>query len=263
MEIDESRRPLDAADVAAALDGAGWTGPSPVLLGRVGSTREHAIDLLASGSPAMTAVVAERCTDPGLGPTSPGSLPAGAALWVSLLVPGIDPDGEPAWLANLASLAVVDSLRAAARVPAEITWPDGITVPGAACGGGSAGVRRTGTVRVDALPAGYVVSLVVNVAVGLLELPSGATSVLSDGGVIDRTALLAALLPALARRTAAWRSGDASARADYRERCRTLGQLVDVGDARGRAVGVDERGDLVVDADGRAAVVARSEAALV
>ena len=262
MDLDESRLPLDAARVGAALDAAGWPGPPPTLLGPVASTHAEAAAMLDAGAEALSSVVAECADAPDLGPQSPGSLPAGAALWVSAVVPGIDPDAEPAWLVNLASLAVVDALRAVAKVPAEIVWPDGITVPGAACGGGSAGTRRTGAVRVDALPGGYVVSLVVNVGVGMLELPAGATALYADGGRIDRTEILGALLPALGRRVAAWRSGDPDARRAYLDRCQTLGRLVRVGDAEGRVVDVDGAGDLVVDVDGRTRALARGDAEL-
>ena len=262
MDLDESRLPLDAARVGAALEAAGWPGPAPTLLAGVTSTHAAAAELLAAGAEALSTVVAERADVPDLGPQSPGSLPAGAALWLSCVVPGVDPDTEPAWLVNLASLAVVEALRAVAKVPAEIAWPDGITVPGAACGGGSAGTRRTGAVRVDSLPGGYVVSLVVNAGVGMLELPTGATSLYADGGRIDRTEILAALLPALGRRVAAWRSDDPDARRAYLDRCQTLGRLVRVGDAEGRVVGVDDAGDLVVDVDGVMKALARPDAEL-
>jgi BirA family transcriptional regulator, biotin operon repressor / biotin---[acetyl-CoA-carboxylase] ligase len=262
MDLHESRLPLDAARVGAALDATGWSGPAPTLLGAVASTDAEAAALLAAGVEALSVVVAEAADAPDLGAQSPGSLPAGAALWVSCVVPGIDPDAEPAWLVNLASLAVVEALRAVAKVPAEIGWPDGITVPGAACGGGSAGTRRSGAVRVDAHPGGYVVSLVVNVGVGMLELPPGATSLYADGGRIDRAEILGALLPALGRRVAAWRGGDPEARRAYLDRCQTLGRLVRVGGAEGRVAGVDDTGDLVVDVDGVARALARADAEL-
>jgi BirA family biotin operon repressor/biotin-[acetyl-CoA-carboxylase] ligase len=262
MELEESRRPLDPDRVGAALEAAAWPGPAPVLVGAVTSTRTEAAAMLASGADALTAIVAEQSADPDLGAQSPGSLPAGSALWLSVVVPGVDPDAEPAWLVNLASLAVVEALRTSSKVPAEIVWPDGITVPGAACGGGSAGTRRVGAVRVDALASGYVVNLVVNVALGMLELPSGATSLYADGGRIDRTGLLGALLPALGRRIAAWRSGDPAARRAYRDRCRTIGRLVRLDDAEGTVVGVDDHGDLVVETGSSTCTIARAEADL-
>lgn len=262
MELDESRRPLDAERVGAALESAAWPGPEPVLLGAVTSTRAEAAALLAAGADQLTAVVAEQAAEPDLGAQSPGTLPAGSALWLSVVVPGVDPDAEPAWLVNLASLAVVEALRTSSKVPAEVVWPDGVTVPGAACGGGSAGTRRVGAVRVDALASGYVVSLVVNVGLGMLELPSGATSLYSDGGRIDRVEVLGALLPALARRIGAWRSGDPEARRAYRDRCQTLGRLVRIDEAEGRVVGVDEHGDLVVEVEAGTRTIARADADL-
>lgn len=250
MDLDESRRPLDAGAVSAALTSAGWAGPLPVLHGAVTSTAAEALALLAGGAPALTCVVAESVAEAALGAQSPATLPAGSALWLSLVVPGAAPGAEPGWLAPLSALAVVEALRSAASVPAEAAWPDAVTVPGAACGGGSAGVRRTGAVSATCTPDGCVVSVVVNVGVGLLELPPGATSVFADGGRIDRTAILAALLPALARRAADWRDGSEPARRDYRGRCQTLGRLVRVGGAEGQVVALDEQARLVVDVDG-------------
>jgi BirA family biotin operon repressor/biotin-[acetyl-CoA-carboxylase] ligase len=270
MELEESRAALDAESVRSALGRAGWGGPDPVLLGTVGSTRGEAAELLAAGADPLLAVVAESATerdeivadrDHRAVPvrTAPPP-PPGSTLLLSMVVPGVDPDAEPAWLVNLASLAVVEALRTAAKVPAEIAWPDAITVPGAACGGGSAGERRAGRVRVDAHPAGYVVTVELYVALGMLELPPGATSVYADGGRIDRAEILGALLPALGRRIAAWRSGDPAARAAYRDRCQTLGRLVQVDDVEGRATGVDDRGDLVVEVGGATRSLARERA---
>jgi BirA family transcriptional regulator, biotin operon repressor / biotin---[acetyl-CoA-carboxylase] ligase len=268
MDLDESRRPLDSARVNDALEAAGWDGPAPLLRSTVTSTGSEAAELLAHGAEALLAVVAESASDP-LGIVAPADVrdgvparpvavpPAGSALLVSMIVPGVDPDAEPAWLVNLASLAVVEALRTAAKVPAEIGWPDAITVPGAACGGGSAGIRRAGRVSVDTHPTGYVVTVAVFVALGMLELPAGATSVYSDGGRIDRAEILGALLPALGRRIAAWRSGDPSARTAYRDRCQTLGRLVGVDDVEGRVTGIDDRGDLLVEVGAETRTLAR------
>ena len=252
MELDESRHPLDEARVDAALAASGWSGPRPILREALGSPAQEAADLLAHGSAAYSCVVAERVAEDGPGAQSPAALPDGSVLRIAVVVPGTEAAREVAWLTNLVSLAVVEALRAVAKVPAEIVWPDGITVPGAACGGGSAGTRRAGGVRVDTQPRGYVVSIALNVGVGMLELPPGATALYADGGRIDRAEILAALLPAIAARVQDWRDDSVSARRHYRDRCQSIGRLVEVDGVEGRVTGVDESGDLVLEVDGAA-----------
>ncbi len=95
-----------------------------------------------------------------------------------------------------------------------------------------------------------VLTVGVLVSVGMLELPKRTTSVYADGGSIDRAALLAAYLPALDRRLEQWRTADPALALGYRDRCQTLGRLVEVDGHEGRVRRVDEGGNLVVDVDG-------------
>jgi len=248
MELDESRLPLDLHRVQAALEANGWSGPAPALRASTASTLEAIRTRSAAGALGLTTVVAD-ATDTELGPFSGSRLPPGGALWLSTHTGPIDSDAGAGWATLLASLAVADALRDVARVPAEVAWPDSITITGAMCGG-DAGSRHVGAVRTDVLESGLVVRMVIAVGISSLELPAGTSSVYAEGGSIDRTLILAALLPRLARRLTQWRTGDPRLRLDYRERCRTIGRLMVVPEGHGRVTGVDDRGDLIVDVDG-------------
>lgn len=234
MEIADSRRPLTVASASGVL-----------LVDEVETVAELAAALV--DAPPGAAAACERVVG-GLGPVP--DVPAGAALWVSVAVGTDDvPADRLGWLPLVVSLAAVDALRDAARVPAEATWPDGLTVPGAMCGG-DAGTRALGAVAVTPQGDRRVVSTVgILVSMGMLELPKRTTSVYADGGDIDRTALLSAYLPALAHRLAQWRDDDEALALAYRNRCQTLGRLVEVDGSTGRVRGVDAAGRLLVALD--------------
>lgn len=244
MEIAESRRHLSAEDARGSM-----------LVDEVATVADLAAVL--QGSPAAASAVCERIAS-GLGPVP--EVPAGAALWVAVVLDTGGVDAERlGWLPLAVSLAAVDALRDASRVPAEATWPDGLTVPGAMCGG-DAGTRALGAVAVTPQGDGRVVATVgVLVSLGMLELPKRTTSVYADGGDIDRAALLAAYLPALAHRLAQWRDGDEGLALAYRNRCQTLGRLVEVDGATGRVRGVDDAGRLLVDLGGTLRTVSVDE----
>lgn len=248
MEIDESRAPLtvDAVPGTALV----LVPSAPTVDALVAS-----LDGAATGSVAVCEQVSA-----GLGAVP--HVPAGAALWTAVVVDVSGADEQRrGWLPLVATLAAVDALRAAARVPAEVTWPDGLTVPGAMCGG-DAGTRALGAVAVAPHGEGSVVVTVgILVSLGMLELPKRTTSVYADGGTIDRAAILAAYLPALERRLDEWRTGDESLERAYRDRCQTLGRLVEVDGVQGRVRGVDERGRLLVALDGEVRAVAADEPA--
>jgi BirA family transcriptional regulator, biotin operon repressor / biotin---[acetyl-CoA-carboxylase] ligase len=87
------------------------------------------------------------------------------------------------------------------------------------------------------------------------ELRDTATSLAIEGASVDRHGLLTAFLGALRARL----DGDGFPRGvveAYRPRCRTLGRRVRAtttsgNGVEGRAVDVDERGNLLVERDGR------------
>ncbi len=248
MDLAESRAPLDLGALQTALDDAGWSWQAPVVVEGAATISRALAELSVPGSSDLSAAVLDSW-DGELGPFTGSDLPAGSALVVSVLVSGTGGDEDLGWLPLVGALAAADALRSASRVPAEMLWPDGITVPGTKCGG-DAGSLQVGSVRTDPVESGVVVSTVIAVAISSAELPVGTSSVFSEGGSIDRTTILATLLLELARRVGQWRSGDPVLGADYRERCQTLGRITDVPAGRGPASGIDEAGNLVVTVEG-------------
>ena len=250
MNLADSRRALDADRLAGLLAEGGFTGPVPDLRRTTASTNADAAALDATGVADFTCVQAEEQVA-GRGRLSrDGQSPAGAGLWCSTLVPTTGaPVGRRSWLPLAAGLAACDALTS---VPAVLKWPNDIVVAG------PDEVRKLGGILVELLPSGRaVVGIGINVAIDAAELPfPRATSVLSEGGDLDRTALLARLLPALQERWRQWRDDPAGLRADYLARCTSIGRAVTVhlpdgSSFSGRAVGVDGDGSLLVE-DGAA-----------
>lgn len=254
MKPADSRQPLDADLVAAALRQRGWSEPLPQLLGAEPSLPAAAAALAAAGAPDGTTVVAESsAVEPvGLGPVAP----AGAALHVATVVRTADVDpGRPRWLPLVASLAVADAVRETTGLPGEVGWPDRVAVTAAMCGG-NGGQRSMGTVGADEVASAaagadaVVLTLRLNVSLNSLEMPPGTTSVYAEGGPIDRVPLLAAVLTHLAARLAEWRADAPALRRDYWDACLTIGRLVDAEGSRGVATGVGDDGSLLVEVDG-------------
>jgi len=248
MDLAESREPLDLPAVRTALDVDGWSWQSPVVVEDLTTVHDVLTRLSEPGSRDLSCVVLESW-DGELSPFRGSDLPAGSALVVAVLVTELTDDAKTGWLPLVGALAAADALRNASRVPAEVLWPDVITVPGTKCGG-DAGSLQVGSVRVDGVDAGLVLTLVIAVGISSTALPVGTSSIYSEGGSIDRSTILATLLPELARRVDQWRSGDPALGADYRERCQSLGRLTALPEGQGMASGIDAAGGLVVTVDG-------------
>jgi BirA family transcriptional regulator, biotin operon repressor / biotin---[acetyl-CoA-carboxylase] ligase len=251
---EDSRLPLDAGDVERRLAELSVTWPVPVLKAQTGSTNDDLEALALAGAPEGTCVVAEEQVA-GHGRVGRTWVsPAGAGLWMSVLVRAGDVSIDRwAWLSLAAGLAVRDALRSAAGVNAELKWPNDVMVPAVACGG-SEGPRKLGGILSHVVGEdAVVIGIGVNVAMGSAELPvPQASSVLLEGGSLDRAALLAAVLAALRVRLDQWRSGDMALAADYREACISIGRMVEVampGGAhiRGIVSGIDHDGHLLVN----------------
>lgn len=155
------------------------------------------------------------------------------------------PPRARAWLGLAASLALADGLRAVARVPAEVAWPDAVTVQRAMCGG-SGGAFRTAEVRVE----GGSVAARISLMGSSLALPAGWTSVWSEGGKPDVEPIVEAYVAALHERVAQLLADDPRLAADYRLRCVTLGRLVDIAGQRGIVDGIDADAALLATVDG-------------
>jgi BirA family biotin operon repressor/biotin-[acetyl-CoA-carboxylase] ligase len=184
--------------------------------------------------------------------------PARAALTFSIL---LAPDGVPVsrwpWLPLLSGLAVAEGVHRAAGVEAMLKWPNDVLV-------GDAKVAGILVERVERRPgAAAVVGVGLNVSSTRAELPVGSATSLALAGAssLDRSALLAAVLDAFARRYDGWRAAAGHGlRTPYVAACSTLGRRVRVelpaGDTlHGLAVGVDDAGRLEVDDGSRVHVL--------
>lgn len=253
MKPADSRLELIPDLVREALHAAGWRGPEPVLLPTVGSTNVEAAELARDGAPDGTCVVAEEQTA-GRGRLDRTWVsPKGAGLWLSYVVrPGDVQADRWTWLPLVSGLAVRDAIRTVCRVPVDLKWPNDLVVTSAMCGG-SGGTRKLGGILSEVAGDAVVVGIGINVSLSALEMPTpNATSVYAEGGSIDRTAILAGVLPSMQRRLAQWRADDPQVRADYRDSCRTIGRLVNVERPNaeplsGVVTGVDDAGHLVVN----------------
>jgi BirA family biotin operon repressor/biotin-[acetyl-CoA-carboxylase] ligase len=234
-----------------AESGTDW--PLPVIIDTTPSTNDDVEVLATQGAPEGSCVFAEEQTA-GRGRLGREWVsPIGAGLWMSVLVRAGDvPKERWAWLSLVAGLAARDAVRSACSVPALLKWPNDIVVNAAACGGDS-GPRKLGGILSQVVDDdAVVIGIGINVSLGSLDLPvPQATSILLEGGKVEREALLAALLVALRTRIGQWRAHDPALAVDYREACVTIGRLVDVtmpdgSHLEGEVTGIDEDGHLKV-----------------
>jgi BirA family transcriptional regulator, biotin operon repressor / biotin---[acetyl-CoA-carboxylase] ligase len=242
-----SRPFLDAPALDRALAGSRWR---VEVVEESPSTNAQVAARARRGEPPGLVVVAEHQT------AGRGRLdrvwvtPPRAALTFSLLA---DPVGVPVarwpWLPLLTGLSVVDAVSAVSGVRASLKWPNDVLVDDRKL----AGIL---TERIER-PTGAVavVGVGLNVSSTRAELPvDTATSLtLAGASVVDRGALLLAVLGSFARRYDGWvAAGGGGLRASYAAECATLGRAVRVelpaGEPlHGTAVGVDDGGRLLVD----------------
>lgn len=188
--------------------------------------------------------------------------PPGSSIAMSVL---LRPERDPAdwtWLPLLAGLAVADSLRAVAGVPAALKWPNDVLADGAKL----CGILAE---RIDS-PAGAacVLGMGINVHLTADQLPvptATSLAVLRPGETFVRAEIMATVLAALALLYHRWEDGrDAQLISEYETRCATLGRQVrvhrpDGSTVEGEAVGVDAQGRLRVLTAGRIVVFAAGD----
>lgn len=226
----DARPPIHVARVHSMLAASGLDLPG---LRVVDSTRDST-DLLHGLQLDLETVIAEAVTPSGV--ASGTALHTFTALEVSEVF-----DTESTWLPMIAALAASDAVHG---VRAMLAWPSTLVIQAAACGGAK-GYGVIGAVDLVATtPRIAIASLRINVDVSARDLPDrDATSLLSEGGDLDRTALLGRYLIALARRRQQWRDSPEAFRAEYAERCITIGRLTE----DGRVVtGIDDSGALTL-----------------
>jgi BirA family biotin operon repressor/biotin-[acetyl-CoA-carboxylase] ligase len=230
--------------------------PSIVRLGRVESTQTIAFALAADGAPDGTVVVADSQAA-GRGRRGRAWLDEpGASLLASIVMrPRLAPARLPG-LSLAAGVAVAEALTRAAGVTPRLKWPNDVLVNGRKI----AGILLESRFGAETERATTILGIGVNLTQRVFpaDLVQRATSLwLVSGRRVDRDALLAALLDALAEwRRRLERQGFAPVRERWRALADTLGKVVSVDGVRGLAVDVDATGALVVDdSDGRRRLV--------
>ncbi len=223
-------------------------------------------ELLAQGAPEFSVVVADEQTA-GRGRSAHSwHSPAGAGLYLSVLLFPRLPAQQGAWLTMIGALAVLDALRAYAphlAVGCGIKWFNDVLY----------GERKLAGVLVEAQIGGPQLTRIDHAIVGIginvntvfdgapPEVQARATSLHTVLGTQqDRERLLALLLPLFKARYARAQAGTSPVD-DYRRQVRTIGRQVRVrvGDAfvAGIAERINDDGGLVVrDAAGEHVVSA-------
>lgn len=248
------------ADVAAALDAAATRLDGFRRLhfrADVDSTNDIALALALAGAPHGTSVLAD-VQHAGRGRRGHNWFsPAGAGLYLSIIVrPAAAPGGTP--LVTLAAgVAVAQAVRAVSALPVELKWPNDLVI--------GRPWRKLGGLLCEAVGAGATPDAVV-VGVGLnlrraaypREVVPRATSIeIELGRPLDRAPLVVEVLVAL--RTMM----DVLNRGDRETVCAEWRRLGEAGlrgspvrwsdgneERRGRAQGIDTDGALLVEREG-------------
>ncbi len=215
------------------------------------STNDLAAQLAEHGAEEGTAIVAE-AQSAGRGRHGRAwSSPAGAGLYVSVV---LRPRADVAQLVTLAAgVAIAEGIQAASGLEASVKWPNDLFVGGRKLAGilAEAGSSATGRPHVV---LGFGINLLP--AALPLEVASRATSIEGElGRPVDRDLLLASCLASLASRYADLQEGRAAAVLDaWRLRAASMLRRSvewDAGDirARGVAENIDDDGALLVRTD--------------
>ena len=163
----------------------------------VSSTNDIALELLASGAPEWTTVLAATQTA-GRGRRGRSWFsPKGAGLYVSVVLR--DVQSLPVTL--LAGVAAAEGIRAATRVPVELDWPNDLVVATNHRPRGHPQRSKVGGILSEGSPGGVVVGIGVNVASipYPAEIASRASSLDAHSErAVDRGTVLVALLGSLA-----------------------------------------------------------------
>jgi BirA family biotin operon repressor/biotin-[acetyl-CoA-carboxylase] ligase len=182
------------------------------------------------------------------------------ALSVGIAARGVPPAAW-GWIPLMTGVAVVEAVRSTTGVDAKLKWPNDILVGEGKLAGILAEVAAPDPV--------IVVGLGLNVTLTADEAPDPrATSLFMLGStMLDRSALLGAVLAELSVRVDRWRLArgpDAALVEDYRRLSSTLGTRVRAelpGDREivGVATDLDESGQLIIDTDAQTLAVSAGD----
>ena len=257
------RAALDTAGVRRDLVGPGRPLTRLDVVETTGSTNADLLARHGAGEDIDGAVLIAEHQSAGRGRNGRAwSTPPRSQIALSM---GIAARGVPTaawgWVPLLTGVAVVEAVRATAGVDANLKWPNDVLVGEGKLGGILAEVAAPAPV--------IVVGLGLNVTLTADEAPDArATSLLMLGStMLDRSALLGAVLAELAIRIDRWRCAggpDATLLADYRRRSLTLGTRVRAllpGDREiiGMATDLDESGQLSIDTGAQTVTVSAGD----
>jgi BirA family biotin operon repressor/biotin-[acetyl-CoA-carboxylase] ligase len=174
--------------------------------------------------------------------------PPDKTLSMSVLLRPARPLERWGWLPLMAGVAVADGIRSSAVVRTELKWPNDVQVAGKKISGILLEVGQ------DAPPAESkfaVIGIGINTGLQADELPTeNATSILLEGGRVERRHLMTAVLESLESWYRRWTGGEDLSE-PYLQRCATIGKQVRVIVSEnevyeGRAEGIDGEGGLLV-----------------
>ena len=233
---------LSTTELERALAAAGLV--APVHFDEVtGSTNATALDMAESGAPEWTLVAAGHQTAGRgrLGRTWEDA-PGRALLFSLVLRPGWLPPDRAGLLPLAAGLAMTDAARQVAELDVRCKWPNDLLVD----------ERKVGGVLVESrVSSGGIDHAVVGIGVNLD--PPGNVDLAAGLGDIEASALLEAFLRSFSSsygsNASAFIKGVVGA---YPHRSATIGRKVEAATTdgrrvRGRAIGVDDAGSLVVE----------------
>ncbi len=238
---------------AAILDGlrTRWLGQRIVYHETVNSTNSVAKTLAEQAGTEGTLVIAEEQTA-GRGRLGRMWLaPRGTSLLFSLLFrPDLSASRTPA-LNMICGLGIRQAIRELLNLPAQLKWPNDITVRGRKLGGILTEMSTTGK-RVDYVIIG--IGLNVNLTPAMLPREFNATSISQElGRKASRLLLLQAVLWHIEQRYTALCHGKWPAQ-EWASALETLGRCVSLrtsqGTWRGVATGIDDEGALMVRLNG-------------
>lgn len=262
MSLSPEPLPTDLAEALAGVrERLGPFGSNVLFFPLVGSTNDVALKLAGQGDCEGAVVIADAQTS-GRGRRGRSWFsPAGAGLYVSVILTPArarhSPERATALLTLTAGLALAEGIERSSGLSAAIKWPNDLLTSGRKLAGILAeGVNLAATRTIQAVVLGYGIN--VSPAAYPHELADRITSIESElGRPIDRAALCAETLAALARRYGdliesrydaildAWRTrapGSLGARVSWQ---------TPTGVQRGITAGIDDMGALLVRVDDR------------
>lgn len=252
MSYDE---PLDPDAIRAEVITPGSLWRQVDVVAETGSTNADLAARARSGEPSGTVLIAEHQTAARGRLGRSWSAPAGTSIGLSMLV---RPEDVPAerwtWLPLVAGIAVSESLQRAAKIPAELKWPNDVLVRDRKISGILA--ERVDSADPAGPGPGCVIGIGINVGLTADELPvPTATSIRlqPDAAPVSRDRMIITVLNAFALLYRQWQGSadDTALAAAYLNRCGTIGRRVRVmlagePDVVGDAEAIDTSGRLVV-----------------